>query len=141
MIVREELLIYILKFDNVSDLARLCRTSHLLYYMAIPQLYRRIVLTSYDQIQQLRNDVDDGLWRANPLVMGLTALATRKTAALVEELAIEGIFREYDSDLYRNRRLSDTSVLLNISIRAAIDRCSNLRSFRCVSGIVVPAVD
>lgn len=100
--------------------------------MTLPQLYRKIVLTSYDETVQYRDNFDDSLWHASPFSMGLMALATRKAAALVEELTVEGDFREHELDLYKNRRLPDSSVLLNISIRGAIDRCVKLESFRWV---------
>lgn len=120
-----------MKIDDVADLARLCRTSRLLQYMTLPQLYRNITLTSYDETQRLRNTVpNDGLWHASPFAMGLNVLITRKTATLVQSLSLQGDWREHDLEDYKNQRLPDGSVMLNIAIRAAVDHCSKLQAFK-----------
>ena len=100
--------------------------------MTTPRLYKQITLTSYDESLRTREDLDlqdDGLWHASPFAMGLGALVTRKHAGLVQCLKLEGVFREHELDQYKNRRLPDGSVMLNLAIRAAIDRCTQLQSF------------
>ena len=101
--------------------------------MTVPQLYRKITLTSYDETLRYRDGtLDDGHWHASPFAMGLSALATRKASTLVEDLTLDGDWHEHIPEQYRNRRLPDGLIMLNIAIRAVIERCSKLLSFKYV---------
>lgn len=124
----------LVKFDDVGDLARLCRSSRLLNYMATPQLYRRIILSTLNEPSRIYEDfLYDGLWRASPFSMGLNALVTRKSASLTQELHLDGEWKEYGlEETVRTHRISDASVLLNIAVRAAIQNCKNLKHFKLV---------
>src|SRR5258708_728457 len=62
--------------DDVASLARLCRTSRVLYYMTLPHLWKRVDLKSYSCIRY-RDDVPEGFGSASPFSMGLNALVTR----------------------------------------------------------------
>ncbi|PLN78438.1 hypothetical protein BDW42DRAFT_187388 [Aspergillus taichungensis] len=102
--------------DDQGDLARLCRTCRVLNYMALPELYRHMVLTSYDRIRY-RDEQPEGMGSASPFTMGLNAVITRPFATLeLEEHARVG-------------RVPDASMLLNIAVRAAVDRMTDLESF------------
>lgn len=98
--------------------------------MAQPQLYKKITLTSYDTIRY-RDDLPEGYGSASPFSMGLNALVTRNIAGLVQSLCLQGQWREHDLEEYSKvGRVPDGSMMLNIAVRAAIDRCTNLTSFR-----------
>lgn len=98
--------------------------------MAVPQLYRDIVLTSYQNIRY-KDDVPEGFGDASPFSMGLNALVTRKTGELVRSLCLQGEWREHDLEEYsRAGRVPDGSMMVNIAVRAAVDRCSQLESFK-----------
>lgn len=99
--------------------------------MARPALYRNITLTSYNQFPADDSEPEDGLWRASPFCMGLNALVTTETARLVNSLHFQGHWQQHNQENnVRHGRLADSSVLLNIAIRAAVDRCVNLQSFK-----------
>lgn len=99
--------------------------------MARPALYRNITLTSYSEAPTGDPEPDNDLRRASSFCMGLNALVTTETAKLVKSIHFQGHWRQYDQENNaRNGRLTDSAVLLNIAIRAAIDRCINLQSFR-----------
>ncbi|KAJ5397430.1 hypothetical protein N7509_005543 [Penicillium cosmopolitanum] len=98
--------------DDTGDLARLCRTCRVLNYMALPQLYRSLTLNSYGKIRY-RNEQPEGIGSASPFTMGLNAIITRPYATLVRSVG----------------RVPDSSMLLNIAVRAAVDRMTNLESF------------
>src|SRR5277367_1280304 len=83
------------KIDNVADIARCCRASRVLHYMALPQLYKHITLCSYDTIRY-KDDVPEGCGSASPFAMGLNALVTRNAAVLVRSLALQGFWNEHD---------------------------------------------
>lgn len=101
--------------------------------MALPALYRNITLTSHSESFADGLPGGDGSWHASPFCTGLNALVTRKTATLVQSLHFQGDWLEQDRESNaRFGRLSDSSVLLNIAVRAAVDRCINLQSFKFV---------
>jgi hypothetical protein len=115
--------------DDVPDLARLCRTCRVLNYMALPPLYKEVVLSSYDRIR-FRHDRLEGWGSASPFSMGLSALATRPHATLVESLTLRGEWKEYDFEEHaRVGRVPDSSMMLNIAVRAMVDRMPGLGSF------------
>ncbi|KAJ9634482.1 hypothetical protein H2204_006307 [Knufia peltigerae] len=116
--------------DDAPSLARLCRTSRVLYYMTLPQLWKRVVLKSHSTVHY-RDDVPEGLGSASPFSMGLNALVTRNVAALVYSLVLEGDYKSLDLEEYsRAGRVSESTMILNIAIRAAISQCVQLEKFR-----------
>lgn len=108
----------------------MCRTCRLFNYMALPHLYRNISLTSYDRIRY-RNEQPEGWGSASPFLMGLDVLVTKPQAALVRSMTLRGNWKEPDLEEHsRVGRVPDSSMILNISVRAALDRTVNIRSFR-----------
>ncbi|KAG2417746.1 hypothetical protein HFD88_008965 [Aspergillus terreus] len=115
--------------DDPGDLARLCRTSRVLNYMALPQLYKSLTLTSYDKIRY-RDEQPEGMGSASPFSMGLNALITRPYGSLVRSLTLRGDWREHDLEEHaRVGRVPDSSMMLNIAVRAAVDKMPDLESF------------
>lgn len=97
--------------------------------MALPQLYRNLTLTSYDKIRY-RGDQPEGMGSASPFSMGLNAVITRPYASLVRSLTLRGDWREHDLEEHaRVGRVPDSSMMLNIAVRAAIDRMPELETF------------
>lgn len=110
----------------------MCRTCRLLHYMAIPHLYRNISLTSYDRIRY-RDELPEGWGNASPFSMGLNTLVTRAHASLVQSMALRGEWNEPELEEHsRVGRVPDSSMMLNISVRAALDRTKNIENFRLV---------
>ncbi|GAQ09819.1 hypothetical protein ALT_7140 [Aspergillus lentulus] len=123
------LALIIAQLDNTGDIARLCRTCRVLNYMALPQLYKHITLTSYDKIRY-RGDEPEGIGSASPFSMGLNAVITRPYASLVRSLTLRGDWREDELEEHaRVGRVPDSSMMLNIAVRAAVDRMTELESF------------
>ncbi|KAF9893234.1 hypothetical protein FE257_011657 [Aspergillus nanangensis] len=115
--------------DDPGDLARLCRTCRVLNYMSLPQLYKNFTLTSYDKIRY-RGEQPEGMGSASPFSMGLNAVITRPYGALVRSLTLRGDWREQDLEEHaRVGRVPDSSMMLNIAVRAAVDKMSDLESF------------
>lgn len=73
--------------DDVGDIARVTRSCRLLYYMTLPQLYRRVTLHSYGEMRYV-NGRPEGFGSGSPFMMGLNGLTTRGHAALVEEFRL-----------------------------------------------------
>lgn len=98
--------------------------------MTLPQLYKNISLTSYDTIRY-RDDQPEGQGSASPFAMGLNALVSRNVATLVHSLSLQGDWREHDlKEFSMVGRVPDDAMMLNICVRAAIDRCTQLESFK-----------
>lgn len=115
--------------DDTADLARLCRTCRVLNYMALPQLYRSLTLTSYGKIRY-RDEQPEGIGSASPFTMGLNAIITRPYATLVRSITLRGNWKERELEEHSQvGRVPDSSMLLNIVVRAAVDRMTNLESF------------
>jgi hypothetical protein len=97
--------------------------------MALPQLYRRLTLTSYDKIRY-RGEQPEGIGSASPFTMGLNAVIARPYATLVRSITLRGDWKETDIEEYAQvGRVPDSSMMLNIAVRAAVDRMTNLESF------------
>lgn len=97
--------------------------------MALPQLYRSLTLTSYDKIRY-RDEQPEGSGSASPFTMGLNAVITRPYASLVRSVTLRGDWRDSELEEYAQvGRVPDASMLLNITVRAAVDRMTNLESF------------
>jgi hypothetical protein len=114
--------------DDVADLARLTRTSRLLYYMTLPKLYENVTLHAYTELRYT-NGRPEGYGSGSPFSMGLNALVSRNVANYVQRFGLVGEWRESDIDDYSKGRVPDNSMMLNIAIRAALDRMENLKSF------------
>ncbi|KAM3422947.1 hypothetical protein BST61_g430 [Cercospora zeina] len=114
--------------DNVGDLARIARTSRLMYYMCLPQLYQRVSLHSYGEMRYV-NGRPEGFGAASPLLMALNGLCTKGHATLVEELTLWGKWQEWGVDDFAKGRVPDNSMMLNIILRAATDKMIKLKSF------------
>lgn len=97
--------------------------------MSLPLLYRNLTLTSYDKIRYCGEE-PEGMGSASPFSMGLNAVITRPYARLVRSLTIRGEWREHELEEHaRVGRVPDSSMMLNIAVRAAVDRMPDLESF------------
>ena len=97
--------------------------------MALPQLYRSLTLTSYDKIRY-RDDQPEGIGSGSPFTMGLNAVITRPYGSLVRSMTLRGEWNDHELEEHAQvGRVPDSSMLLNIAARAAIDRMTNLESF------------
>lgn len=97
--------------------------------MALPQLYRSMTLTSYDKIRY-RGEQPEGSGSASPFTMGLNAVITRPYATLVRSFTLRGDWKDHELEEHAQvGRVPDSSMLLNIAVRAAVDRMTNLESF------------
>lgn len=104
--------------------------------MTLPELYKNITLTSYDAVRQTGN-VSEVMENASSFCMGLNTLVTRSVSQLVRSLALQERWKEYFSHESINvRRVPDYDMMLNIAVRAAIDRCTNMETFRSGRGYV-----
>jgi hypothetical protein len=101
-----------------------------LFYMTLPHLWKSVTLKAYKTIHY-RGDLPEGFGGASPFSMGLNALVTRNVSKLVRSLTLEGDFGVGDQDEFAKAgRVSESGMLLNIAVRAAIDQCIHLTSFR-----------
>jgi hypothetical protein len=139
------LVAHILKYleDDPATLAVLCRTKKVLYYMALPLLWRNVTLKSQSTAKRRKRtcdgelkEVPDGLGGASPFAMGLNALVTHPNAGkLVRRLRFEDTDdSECGGDdeaevCSRTGRVSENAMMLNICVRAALDRCHDLEEF------------
>lgn len=97
--------------------------------MALPQLYRCLTLTSYDRIRY-RGEQPEGIGSGSPFTMGLNAVITRPYATLVRSMTLRGDWKEHELEEHaRVGRVPDSSMMLNIAVRAAVDRMTSLESF------------
>lgn len=97
--------------------------------MALPQLYRSLTLNSYGKIRY-RDEQPEGIGSASPFTMGLNAIITRPYAKLVRSVTLRGAWKERELEEHSQvGRVPDSSMLLNIAVRAAVDRMTNLESF------------
>ena len=113
--------------DDLADLARLIRTSRVLYYMTLPQLYQAVTLRSYPNIRRVNGRVE-GLGGGSPICMALGALSTGSCAALVRHFCVTGAWDETLE--YMQGRIPDVSMLLSIVGRNALDRMTSVQSLR-----------
>ena len=114
--------------DDVGDLARITRTSRLLYYMALPQLYERVALHSYPHIRYV-DGRPEGFGSGSPFMLALNGLTTKSHAAVVKDFRVWGEWRELGQEDFAKGRVPDNSMMLNMMLRMCVDRMSKLRSF------------
>ena len=114
--------------EETGDVARVTRTNKLLYYMTLPQLYERVSLHSYAEIQY-RNGRPEGFGGGSPFIMGLNGLVTKSHASLVKEFRLWGQWAELGVEDFAKGRIPDNSMMLNTLVGVAIQRMLKLRSF------------
>ncbi|KAI8942947.1 hypothetical protein NX059_000985 [Plenodomus lindquistii] len=114
--------------DHVGDLARITRTSRLFYYMTLPRLYEHVTLRSYAEIRYI-DGRPEGYGNGSPFAMGLNTLVSRNFTDYVQKFRVIGDWREHDMGDYKQGRVPDNSMVLQIVMRAAIDKMKNLKAF------------
>lgn len=115
--------------DDIADLARVTRTSRLLYYMTLPRLYEKVTLRSYSELRYKDNGRPEGYGSGSPFAMGLNGLVTKNVAQYVRSWRLVGDWRESDLDDFSKGRVPDNSMMLNIAVRAGMDRMDKLTEF------------
>ena len=101
--------------------------------MCLPNLYSQVVLRSYDRIRYSTETArPEGCGGASPFTAGLEALVTRGVSRYVKDFEVVGNYKELGSEDYaRVGRVPDGGMMLNLLVRTAIDRMTELRTFRC----------
>ncbi|KAI4744812.1 hypothetical protein E4T50_04802 [Aureobasidium sp. EXF-12298] len=113
--------------EDVGDIARMTRTCRLMYYMTLPVLYERVTLRSYPETRYV-DGRPEGYGSGSPFVMGLSGLASGNSAPLVKDFKVTGAWTESGIDEYSKGRIPDSTILLGIALRAAMDKMIHLRS-------------
>jgi hypothetical protein len=62
--------------------------------------------------------------------MALDALVSRNVAGYVKSFRLIGEWREMDVNEFSKGRVPDNTMMLNIAIKAALDKMDKLQSFR-----------
>jgi hypothetical protein len=119
--------------DDAADLARITRTSRLFYYMTLPRLYERVTLHCYAEVRYNDEGKPEGYGSGSPFAMGLNTLVARNFTDYVQAFRLVGDWREHDVDDYTKGRVPDNSMVLQIAMRAALDKMKNLQAFAYVS--------
>ncbi|KAF7680158.1 hypothetical protein GT037_001809 [Alternaria burnsii] len=114
--------------DDVGDLARITRTSRLFYYMTLPRLYEKVTLRSYADIRYV-DGRPEGYGNGSPFAMGLNTLVSRNFSDYIQSFRVIGDWRDHDVDDYKQGRVPDNSMILQIVMRAALDKMKNLKAF------------
>lgn len=99
--------------------------------MTLPKLYQHVTLRSYADIRY-SNGRPEGYGSGSPFSMGLNGLVTRNTAGYVKSWRLLGEWKESDVDDFSKGRVPDNSMMLNIVVRAAMDKMTSLENFRHV---------
>jgi len=114
--------------DDPGDIARVCRTSRLLYYMTLPQLYQHVALHSYADVKYV-NGRPEGYGSGSPFMMALNGLVTKSYAGIVQHFRVWGEWRDIGADDFAKGRVPDNSMMLNMMLRVCVDKMAKLRSF------------
>jgi hypothetical protein len=96
--------------------------------MTLPRLYEQVTLHSYSEIRYIHGR-PEGYGNGSPFAMGLNTLVARNFADYVQGFRVIGEWREHDLDDYKQGRVPDNSMVLQIVMRAALDKMKNLKAF------------
>lgn len=96
--------------------------------MTLPRLYEQVTLRSYSEIRYVEGR-PEGYGSGSPFAMGLNTLVSRTFTDYVQGFRVTGDWREHDLDDYKQGRVPDNSMILQIVLRAALDKMKNLKSF------------
>ena len=100
--------------------------------MTLPRLYEHVTLRSHAEIRYVEGR-PEGYGNGSPFAMGLNTLVSRSFTQYVQSFRLAGSWREHDLDDYKQGRVPDNSMVLQIVIRAALDKMKHLSSFSYVS--------
>lgn len=100
--------------------------------MTLPRLYEEVTLRSYADIRYV-NGRPEGYGSGSPFAMGLNTLVSRTFTDYVKTFRVIGEWREHDVEDYSKGRVPDNTMMLQISMRAALDKMKNLSAFAYVS--------
>jgi len=100
-----------------------------MYYMTIPQLYEKVALRSYSELRYV-DGKPEGFGGSSPFCMALSGLATSNASSLVKDFRVTGTWPEPRREDYHKGLVPDTTMLLGISMRAAVDKMTTLANFR-----------
>jgi hypothetical protein len=114
--------------DDPGDIARVTRTSRLLYYMTLPQLYQHVALHSYSDIRYV-NSRPEGYGSGSPFMMALNGLVTKSYAGVVQHFRLWGEWKDVGAEDFAKGRVPDNSMMLNMMLRVCVDKMVKLRSF------------
>lgn len=96
--------------------------------MTLPQLYQHVCLRAHAEIRYV-DGRPTGYGSGSPFAMGLNTLVSRSFTDYVERFGVVGEWREHDVDDYKQGRVPDNSMLLQIALRATLDRMKHLQAF------------
>ncbi|KAF2643718.1 hypothetical protein P280DRAFT_487666 [Massarina eburnea CBS 473.64] len=114
--------------DDAADLARVTRTSRLFYYMTLPRLYENVTLRSYSELRYI-DDRPVGFGGGSPFAVGLNTLVSRAFPSYIRSFRVVGEWREHDVEDYSKGRVPDNSMMLQVAMRAALDKMVKLEEF------------
>lgn len=100
--------------------------------MTLPRLYEEVTLRSYSEIRYV-DGRPEGYGNGSPFAMGLNTLVSRNFADYTKTFRVIGDWREHDIDDYSKGRVPDNSMMLQIAMRAALDKMKNLQAFAYAS--------
>ena len=100
--------------------------------MTLPRLYQEVTLRSYAETRYI-NGRPAGYGSGSPFAMGLNSLVSRNYTDYVERFRVVGEWREHDVDDYSKGLVPDNSMVLQVAMRAAMDKMKNLKSFAYVT--------
>jgi hypothetical protein len=99
--------------------------------MALPKLWEHVTLRSYADVRYV-DGRPEGFGGGSPFTMGLAGIVSGSNANYVKRLTLAGEYRELDADDYSKGRVPNNAMMLNIAVRAAIDRLPRLETFEYV---------
>tara|TARA_R110002003_G_scaffold61_2_gene5518 strand:- start:25586 stop:27160 length:1575 start_codon:yes stop_codon:yes gene_type:complete len=97
--------------------------------MTLPRLYEHVTLHSYAEIRYINDGRPEGYGSGSPFAMGLNTLVARTFTDYVRTFRVVGDWREHDVDDYKQGRVPDNSMVLQIALRAALDKMAKLDTF------------
>jgi hypothetical protein len=100
--------------------------------MTLPRLYEEVTLRSHAEIRYNSDGRPEGYGGSSPFAMGLNTLVARTFTDYVQAFRVVGDWREHDEDDYKQGRVPDNSMVLQIAMRAALDKMKNLKAFAYV---------
>jgi hypothetical protein len=92
-------------------------------------MWEHVVLRSYADLRYV-NGRPEGYGGGSPFTMGLGALVAGNHSQYVRSLSLTGSFREAADDEYLKGRVPASTMMLSISLRAALERLDLLDTFK-----------